>query len=487
MKKKNRHKRITNNLRDKLTGPFVQLGYKERRQLIAVCILSVVVRIIYLLHLKASIFFESHVLDSTVIDLWAKDIVAGNFWGNTAFFRAPLYIYIVAFIYQLVGTSHLAIISFQNVLGLITIVITYLYCLHLFNHKVAFLTGIILSFWPTLVFFEGELMITSLSVFFALLSVFLLHQAIESRKPANFFVAGIVLGLSAITNPTLLPIFLIIPFYHIITKDKTNHIRMLKLAAIYLLGLIIPIIPVTVRNAVVAHDLVFISTQGGANFYIGNGKRADGISVEALGPVTRGRLYYEDNIWTSSVEMAEYELGRKLKDSEVSSYWFKKALKEMVENPGRMLGLFIKKYYYFWHGQEIFNIKSVYFSGNYSWLMRFLLWKNFLNFPSGILFPLMFVGIFYAIENKQRITVPLLFLLIYSVTIMLFFVCSRFRQPIIPVAVLFSAYGIHHSVEMIRQKKDKMVLIGGSIFVTFLILLNLGGDNESPLNLSQSN
>jgi 4-amino-4-deoxy-L-arabinose transferase-like glycosyltransferase len=450
-----------------------------------ICVLAIVLRIIYFIHLKESVFFGNYFLDSGVINAWAQDIVGGNFWGHTAFFRPPLYAYVVAFIYKIFGSSPPPIIVFQNLLGLSTIIMVYFYTRTLFGEKAAFLAGVVTSCWPTLFYFEGELMTTSLSVFFSVASLFLLHRAIEAGIPRRYFVAGVLLGLAAITNSTFLPLAVIIPVYFALSRGKPKPRRVFNHWMIYLAGLIIPIIPITVRNAAVAHDFVVIATQGGANFYVGNSEEADGISVQALGPVTRAGTYYDDNIWTSSVEMAQYKLGRELKDSEVSSYWFKEALKEMAHQPARAVGLLIKKFFYFWQGQEIFNNKNPYSSGEYSWIMRLLLWNKFLKFPSGLLFPLMLVGIYFAIRMKQEALVPLLWLLIYSVTISMFFVCSRFRQPVVPVAIIFAAYGVVQFTETIRRKKMGQGLVAASIFLSSLIILNIGGNIESTINLSQ--
>lgn len=469
----------------KTARPFIQLEAHEKKQLGIICVLAIVLRIIYFIHLKESVFFGNYILDSEVIDRWAKDIAGGNFWGDTAFFRAPFYIYIIAFIYKIFGSSPLPVLIFQSLLGLVTITLTYFYARILFGSKLAFFAGIVTSCWPTLIYFEGELMITLLSVFFFIFSLLLLHRALETGIAKTYLIAGVILGFGVITNPTLLPIFIIIPIYYLLSKDKSKFVKMFRHSVIYLLGMVVPIIPITIRNVVVAGDFVVISTQGGANFYIGNSKTADGITVEALGPPTKSSHYYEDNIWISSIHMAQYRLGQKLKDSEVSAYWFKEALKEMADQPSRAVMLLVKKFYYFWHGQEIFNNKSLYSSREYSWLMRFLIWKKFLNFPSGVLFPFMLVGIYCAIKNRQEIMIPGVSLLIYSATISLFFVCSRFRQPIVPVAIILATYGVSQIIQAIKQRETKGVLMVGGIFFSSFIILNFGGNIESEVNLSQ--
>ncbi len=185
------------------------------------------------------------------------------------------------------------------------------------------------------------------------------------------------------------------------------------------------------------------------------------------------------------MQIAEQDAGRKLKQSEVSSYWFKRGLQEMATAPGQALGLLLKKVYFFWHGQEIFNNKSPYYAGEYSLVLRFLLWQQGLNFPSGLLIPFMILGIYLGWRRGLKLKIPLLVLLIFTLTVAVFFVCSRFRQPLLPIAAILAVYGIRELYLTIRRKPASAWLPLLAIPVLFLIVLNWGGNVESRINQSQ--
>lgn len=452
--------------------------------MLSIILAGIIARALYVLQLHQSIFYHRYVLDSLVIDLWAKDIASGNVLGNLTFFRAPLYPYVVALIYSLFGTAPLATILFQNLLGLATVYLVFVYARYLFGWRTGVLAAAITACYPTLIFFEGELMITSMEVFLAVLSLMTLHRALQIRNARAFLIAGVILGLAAITRPTFLVIVFLYPIFLISSRARVRLQVAARDLMILVLGLLIPILPVTARNAFVSQDFVLISSQGGSNFYVGNSSRADGITVRALGPMTRLGPY-QDNIWSSSVEVAEQQSGRKLRESEVSSFWMDAALREMASDPGRAVGLMLRKFYFFWHGQEIINDKSIYLAREYSSLMSVILWTWFLKFPSGLLFPLMIVGIVASVRRSSPTIVPLLYLLLYSAGIALFFVCARFRQPIVPIAILFAAVGIMQIVKAIRRGKRWRKVSPLLPLAVCTIILNLGGNVDSAINRSQ--
>ena len=447
---------------------------------------ALVLRLIYTIELSGSLVYGNYLLDSMVIDRLAADIAAGGNVGGVAFFRAPLYIYLVAALYSLFGQSPTPVLVLQMLLSLATAIFTYVYGRKLCGRVVGLGAGLVIACWPTLIYFSGELMITTLAVFWVIPFLLSLHRAVDSGSWRWHLIAGIILGLASITRPTFLPLILVVPIIYLLLAGRNRWQRCLRQTSIAVAGLLLVILPVTVRNLIVADDLVLISAQGGVNFYLGNHREADGISVSmpALGPIMQAGQY-QDNVWTSSVQIAEQDAGRKLKQSEVSSYWFKRGLQEMATAPGQALGLLLKKVYFFWHGQEIFNNKSPYYAGEYSLVLRFLLWQQGLNFPSGLLIPFMILGIYLGWRRGLKLKIPLLVLLIFTLTVAVFFVCSRFRQPLLPIAAILAVYGIRELYLTIRRKPASAWLPLLAIPVLFLIVLNWGGNVESRINQSQ--
>lgn len=404
------------------------------RPLLLILGVGIAFRIIYNIGLAGSLFFENYILDSVVLHNWALDIMNGT-TANRAFFRAPLYPYTVAALYSLFGVSQWTVVIFQNILGLLTAVTMYFFARRIFDSRIAFWTGLITAAFPTLIYYEGELMTTALEVFLYTLTAYRLWLAVERPETKNLILAGLVFGLAAITRPTILPLGIIFPVAYAL-RHGWREIKPLTISTAVLAAATLgPILPVTFVNYVKGGEFVLISTQGGVNFYIGNNQKADGISVEAVGPNMRMGPY-QDNIWTSSVDEANRRAEKDLSESEVSSFWFNEGLKDVFADPGRALVLNLKKVWYFFQGQEIFNNKSMYYAREYSVLMKVLLWPSGLKFPSGLLFPLMFVGLLFAVWDRRSFFVPGAFIGGYALVIAAFFVCDRFRLPIVPLAVM---------------------------------------------------
>lgn len=249
--------------------------------------IAIIVRIIYDINLSADIFLNSYHLDSLVLHSWALDILRGT-TANLAFFRAPLYPYLLALLYKLFSVSPWPVIIFQNLLGVLTATISYKYTRFLFGSRIAFWSGIVVAIYPTLLIFEGETMITTMEVLLYTLAIYLMHLAVERLDKWRIVNAGIVLGLAAITRPIILPLAIIFPIALLVKLGKKNYIPIISKSVIFGLAAMISILPVALRNIIKGNELVLISTQGGANFYIGNCKDADGITVVALGPQLRG-------------------------------------------------------------------------------------------------------------------------------------------------------------------------------------------------------
>lgn len=475
---------MTRRKKAKQTGKEPQVGRlanKTFRHLLVVLLTGAVVRLIYDAGLSDSIFLGNYTSDSLALHTWATMILTGQ-TENEAFFRAPLYPHLVAVLYRVFGVSPWPVIVFQNLLGLLTGVVSYLFARRLFGSTVALGAALLVVVYPTLIFFEGETMITTLTVFLYTLAAYRLLLAVREPTVRRVVTAGVVFGLAAITRPTILPLVIIFPIALLAGHGISSYKKAVSKTLVFAAALMIPILPVTLTNLIKGGEFILISTQGGANFYIGNNREADGITVVALGPLLRVGPY-RDNIWTSSVDEAERRTGRKLTQSEVSSFWYRETFKHIENDPGRALRLLVKKFYLFWHGQEIFNNRPVYFAGEYSWLMKALVWRKIINFPSGILFPLMFLGLILAFVKGHDVMVPALFVLLFAVAVSVFFVCARFRQPVVPLAIIFGVFALH----MLKTQllgKGKVFVFSGVLLLLLIAGLNWGGNVDSKTNLS---
>ena len=401
--------------------------------------------------------------------LWAIDIAKGDFIGKEVFFRAPLYPYFLGIIYSIFGVNFIIPRIIQIIIGSINCVLIYKLACRLFNNKVGFIAAAISIFYGPFIYYECEYLMPVLIILFNYIALILLCKAIDKNKNIFWCLSGIFWGLSAITRPDIL-FFAVLLLGLIFLSFKS-----LKQAIMLCLGIAIIILPVTLRNYYVGGDFVPISTQGGINFYLGNNYNSNGKTAIALEGKMPSMGFYADNVMTSSVNIAEHEMGRKLKPSEVSNYWFKKGIDFIVKNPLNAAALFFKKMYYFTNAFEIESNKSIYTYKSFSTLLNTLVvYNKGFSFPFGVVAPFALIGIVISLMGKRDINIyiNILYIIAGLFSVVAFFVVSRFRIPIVPTLIIFAAYAIYWISDMIQKINAKRVALFILLFILFYSITN---------------
>jgi tetratricopeptide (TPR) repeat protein len=192
---------------------------------------------------------------------------------------------------------------------------------------------------------------------------------------------------------------------------------------------------VTLHNLVRGGDLVLVASQGGVNFYIGNHPEADGAT--AIVPGTRPTW---QGGYLDSVRIAEAAEGRTLKPSEVSRYWYRRALSFMTNSPGQAISLLWRKTVLFWNA--------------------FLIGLPLPSF--GLLAPLGMAGLLLAFGGRRgspvgsfaRPPAALLlaaFIAVTSLTTIAFFVNTRYRLPTQMILAVFAGVALADWMGAVRS------------------------------------
>ena len=402
--------------------------------------------------------FQVPIMDMLYHDEWARAIAAGNFWGDEAFFRAPLYPYFLALLYAISGGSITFARVVQAVIGGGSAVVCYFVGLELFrNRKIAFTGAALLATIWTAVYFDIELLLIVLEVFLDLLAVLFLLRARDGRV-RNFVLAGLFVGLSAITRPNILVFASFVWLIYIVAQPRLEKRKLIKGLVTFYIIVIAVITPVTARNYIVGDDLVLISSQGGLNLYIGNNPESDGST--AIVPGTRGSWW--GGIYDATT-LAEVEEGRDLKPSEIDGYYLRKAFAFFKDEPVKAVKLLLRKAYLFTNAVELGNN----FDNNLLKLRLAILKFD----PVGIyiVLPFAFLGIGVHIKDFRKYTPAYLFVVIYSATVVLFFVNDKFRMPVVPFFCLFAAAGFFWLIKKARLKEWKPFTIAFVILATLFV------------------
>ncbi len=400
-------------------------GSKVR--LILILAVALAIRIVYLYQSSQnSPFFYNPSIDALYHHLMAIDFANGELQINGPFFRAPLYPLFLGVLYLIFGVN-IFIASFAgHFLGVVTIFFIFLIGERYFNTATAVIASLIYILYFPALYFEGQLLVDTLFSALTIVSFyFFLRGQEDDGSRLYLFVSGLLLGMAAVTRANIL-IFYIPAIVWLLIKQRKS-----KLIAAYIIASIIPIIPVTVVNLTMGDDAVLIASQGGINFYIGNNPEADGMTARF--PETGVTWQYEDCKYYAEKETGE----ESMKPSEVSQYYYFKGFDFIIENPFSAVTLFLKKIYLSLNNYEISNNQNLYFTKRYASATGLLI------MPFALILALAVIGkTVSGLRGRESLLMRLLLVSIW-ITMILFFVTSRFRLPLIPYLSLFAGYGAY--------------------------------------------
>jgi len=447
---------------------------------------ALLLRVIYTLEIRYTPFFQTLGLDAKYYDRWAREI-AGGTASREAFFMTPLYPYFLAAIYRLFGRDLLLIRMIQAGLGSLSAVLVYLLGKEVFDRKVGILAGLVAAAYGALIFYDGSIILTPLLVLLNLAALFFLVRADATGRPALYALSGIALGLSAIGRAAVLvfvPAALLWVWFgpggRAHKQGETaggsggerrraagrtggrgfltsGRVSPAMAAGLLLLGVLVVLMPVTVRNFVVSQDFVLVTSNGGLNFYIGNSEISSG--SYALPP---GLDIVND---PDGKAIAEEAVGRELGPSEVSSYWYGRARAFISENPGRWTRLLVRKLSWATSSYELPQLENYYFQSRYSRLLSFPL-PGF-----AILAPLGLLGLGLTLRRRRSLLLALFFA-IYVLSVVAFFVLARYRLPAVPVLIIGAAYAVFEIARRVRERDWRSLVIPAVALVVLGLIVN---------------
>jgi Flp pilus assembly protein TadD len=431
------------------------------------------VRLIYLLQVKSNPYFYSPDVDELWHLRWAIDILEKGFWGSEVYFRGPLYPYLLALLWKVTGASYFWTRLIQLAFGAASVSLTYLLGREYFSERTARLGSVFYAIYGTLILYEGMFLIEGTFIFLNLLGLLILARNRENPRKSVYLLCGVVFGLSAIARPNILLVVPLLGLWLLVHFSSRIGVRkVILLVVVFFAGVAAPIVPVTVRNYVVADDFVMISSQGGINLYLGNNPSAEGLTMIMPEIVLDARVPWTKFIPTVT-QYAEKEMDRPLKPSEVSSFWSNRAKQFIYEHPGTFLALTYKKLVYFFSGFENSDQMDIYDFTKYSSLLSILIFDKGLKFPYGLFAPLALLGIGLTYRRWRPLTPLLLFVVGYVPSVILFLVTARHRLAVIPIFLLFGAYAVFWLWDALKESGLRKAGVPLAILVLLLVLSNI--------------
>lgn len=430
--------------------------------LVALLSLSVamVTRLLHLIALRKTPYFDVLLGDSAGYDRWARQIAGGDWLGSTVFYQTPLYPYSIGVLYAILGPDLLFLRLAQVAVGAASCALVALASCRLFGPREALATGVVTALYAPSLFYDA--LVQKANLDFLLVTALLL--ALTSTKavatPVRTLVLGALLGLLALNRENALVLFPLFGFW-IWSRSGGRGRNVLLLVA----GLAIPLSPVAARNWIVGKELAITTAQLGPNLFIGNNPEANG----TYRPLVRGRGS-PDFERTDATRLAEKAVGRELSPSEVSAYWRDRAIRWAVNEPGPWGSLIFRKFRLAWNRVETMDTEDL---DSHAQVSPTLAGTSYvLHF--GTLAPIAFLGIWFTRRRWRGLWIYYAILAFYSLSLVIFFVLGRYRYPLVPVLAMFFGPGLVGALEYLRRRQWTALL------PPFLILLPLSWWINSP-------
>lgn len=406
---------------------FRQPQNRERAFVLALVTVALAVRVLHVVSLRASPLFEADrpPWDAYYYNKVAWTVASRDVWGGpeAAYLTSPPYVVFLAALFSLAGHDVLLPRLVQAVLGAGTSLLLYLLARRLFG-RVAGLFALGLSaLYGLFVFYDGELLKTSLGLFGLCAALLLL---LVSRRRVLFLVAGVVLGLAVLTMGGIV-LFLGAVIAWTLARPPPWQPRLASAAALAL-GAALVLVPFDLRDRILPADRPVFVPNAGTHFYIGNNPSANGTYRGVPGIRTTAEGHVVD-----AVRVASEAEGRPVGPREASRYFRARALAFMREEPLRFLALCGRKTRLFFNAYEIPNNEDYYLAQRDSWVLASPL------FGYGLVCPLGLTGLLLGLRGRRGVGLAAALLATVLLSTFAAFVTARYRIPAVPALILFAS------------------------------------------------
>ncbi|MGA9997427.1 MAG: glycosyltransferase family 39 protein [Pyrinomonadaceae bacterium] len=379
---------------------------------------------------KTGLFRGSfYTTDSQVYDALAQSLIEHRglaIDGRPTAVYPPVYPMFLAVCYWIFGKNFLLIGIIQSGLSALACVFAFKTAQKIFDDQTARLTGLICALMPDLIFWaSGSITTEALYTFLLTASVYFLVLLLpphtknvreaksRSSIKLNSIIAGVLLGLSALTRPLILYFVLFAVLYLWL---YVGFVRAMVVGSVFL----IIVFPWAYRNQRTMGSMIFTSTGGGVSLY------------HYHNPVTSGENggYTADLIPLNEAERAP--------EVERDRLYRRAAITYALQHPIHELGLTFHRFWNMWR-PGIERAPRPYH------VIALLTYVPLMLFAIPTIFVLGF--------HQPRVGLLNLFLLYNFVFHLITVAELRYRIPLEPVLIIFGAVGIIRTVRLFQQRQ----------------------------------
>lgn len=409
--------------------------------------LATILRLVYWWQVKDVPWFQTPGMDPAFYRGWAEAILAGDSTSFIPFPRGPLYPYILAGLWRLFGTGWLIARVFNLACDLFTITAVFRITDRMGGRRSAITAAILFGITGTGIYYSGEVLMTSLETMLFTLFVWCTVRLFERPRVQEATLTALVGALFSLCRPNGLAalgvVLLILAFRH-----RKAIKQIVPSLASYSFAALVVLSPVTAINFQKSGRILPVALQGGVNFYIGNSHTSNGWSAVLPGVGAD---------WTDAdaQRVAEERSGRALTPPEVSDELQRMGWEEIQSHPVDWVGLMGRKLILLLNIQEVGNNRPLTLPRESSPMLTALFLISF-----GSLIPFGLAGL-PAFRQWREGAIALAALGgTFAATLLLFFVNTRYRMPLVPLAAVTAGVGVQQLITNFKAGNYRSLSFG---------------------------
>lgn len=379
---------------------------------------------------------------------------------------SPGFPFLLAMIYSVFGVNTWVVLLLNVLLNILCIFSVYKISQKLFGCKIAIISSSLLALDIHQIIFTQTLLTDTSFSLLIVLSFLLIIKNIKEQRLIYLFIGGITLALAVLFRPIGVYFYIFVVLFIFLSSKDVIRSKLIR-SFTFLAGYFLILAPIIVINYV-NFDHFGVSRLGGLNFLYVNA-----MSVYEI----QGKKSHEESIQIVDGRVKDSGGDSIVNPNEKEQLYYSVGMQIIKENFYSYLVNHINGSINIYTSLSTYNIARIF--GEQTKLLS----ENFFGYPTYlqidsfiakkpplilavgfILVLVMFIqytdvafGVYRLIKKKKLFEFTLLVLPIIYLTLVTGVVGNaRFKLPITPFYLVFSAYGIYSIFEIRKQKKHKI-------------------------------
>jgi 4-amino-4-deoxy-L-arabinose transferase-like glycosyltransferase len=331
------------------------------------------------------------------------------------------------------------------------------------QRRLAWVAGLLCAFYGPLIHYDGEFLAASWAALWLTATLWVASLSARSPHWRWCVLFGVLGALCWFTRPPLIPAWLVAGWVFLPRTGSVQDrvAQAVNRAGIIVVGWVLAALPFLAAIADATGTWRLLPDTGAVNLYIGNS--ADPCATINIRP---------GYAWDSLMVWPNLHGAYTAKDQQ--RFYMERMREDIRAHPGIFIKNLGAKTAQFFSSREIPRNVDLLTLRDDSWVLRATTWRwGLVGFPFGLAFGLALVGLVYRrpLHSWWMLSV----LLAYAAGIIAVHVCDRYRLPVIPLILIFSASGVLGLWELIRSQARGTPLVAVGLLAGGVILTSVAG------------